>query len=364
MRVGIVGKRGLACVSGVRSVAGVAVTAFCDPDPSTHDEAAAQEITDYFVDFASMLDRVDGVVIATPMHLHAPQSIEALARGKHVLSEVTAAVTLEECLELKRAVRSSSGTYSFAENYCYFKECLLARELARAGRFGELYFGEGNYVHEVRFMHRDNNGQPTWRTKWQVGLRGNTYCTHELGPLMRCFTAADPSIRITSVACFGSGSHTEPTLPHDDCTLTLVQLSNGGLIKLHLDMLSNRPHRIGYTLQGTFGVLETDERYRVWLGENRTVGFSDPQRQWKDLFDLEPELPDDLRGELSAAESSGHGGADYFVGRRFAQTMLGAAPEIGIAEAVEWTMVGLLSQDSILNGGVPVSMPAWVYETP
>jgi predicted dehydrogenase len=49
-----------------------------------------------------MLDKskIDAVVIGTPMHLHASQSIEALKRNIHVLSEVTAGVSIDECKAL------------------------------------------------------------------------------------------------------------------------------------------------------------------------------------------------------------------------------------------------------------------------
>src|SRR5579871_1152762 len=265
-------------------------------------------------------------------------------------------------MALKKAVADSAATYSFAENYCFFQECLIARQLAKAGRLGPLYYGEGNYVHEVRFLHRNELGAPTWRRRWQVGVRGNTYCTHELGPLMQWFRAADPSVRVAAVACFGTGAHTDPTLLHDDCTLTMVRLSNGGLLELRLDMISNRPHRIGYTLQGTNGVVETGETHRVWNGPNRSVAFGEAEREWESLLEYQSALPDELREELDMAANQGHGGGDFFVGRRFAQAISGQRPpEIGVFEAVEWTMVGLLSQKSIVNNSLATPMPGWVY---
>jgi predicted dehydrogenase len=43
-----------------------------------------------------MLDKakLDAVIIGTPMHFHIPQAIAAIARGIHVLSEVSAGVSL------------------------------------------------------------------------------------------------------------------------------------------------------------------------------------------------------------------------------------------------------------------------------
>ena len=363
MKVGFVGKRSLCNVNGVRSVEGVFPHAFFDPNPATAKEAEAAGLGVHD-SFEAVLETCDAVCIGSPMHLHAPQALQAMALGKGVLSEVTAAVTLDECAALKQGA-NSAACYFFAENYCYSEQALVALELVRSGRFGPIYYGEGDYVHEVRFLHRFPDGSPTWRMEWQVGRPGNTYCTHELGPLMRWIRAADPAVRIESVACFGSGVHTDPTLNHDDCTLTLVRLSNGGLLKLRLDMLSNRPERIAYTLQGITGCLEFEhDQNRIWMGENKTVSWDDPvPRRWAKAEDYRDILSPSLREELTAATNEGHGGGDYFVGRRFAQALLGhCAPEIGIQDAVEWTVVGLLSQQSILQGGVPVPMPDFVYQ--
>ena len=40
---------------------------------------------------------MDIVSLGTPMPFHAEQAVKALGGGKHVLSEVTMASTLEEC---------------------------------------------------------------------------------------------------------------------------------------------------------------------------------------------------------------------------------------------------------------------------
>src|SRR5579871_4247119 len=50
---------------------------------------------------------VEAVGLFTPAPLHAQHSIAALRAGKHVLSAVPAAMTLEECRELLDTVRST-----------------------------------------------------------------------------------------------------------------------------------------------------------------------------------------------------------------------------------------------------------------
>lgn len=360
IRIGIIGKRGLAYAPGIRSMSGVEITALAEADPEARQRGAADYgIPQTFDDLEPLLESVAAVVIGSPMHLHATQSLAALNAGKFVLSEVTAAVSEEECQKL--AAHPARDRYFFAENYAYFEENLMVEAMARQGLFGELYFGEGQYLHEVRFLHRNPDGSPTWRMRWQVGVPGNTYITHELGPLMRWFRAADPSVRIASVACYGSGVRTDPSLNHDDVSLTVMKLSNGALLEARLDMVSNRPHRIAYALQGTQGVYESEGGGRIWRGENRTVGWDDPPREWEALAPVrERFLSRSLLQELGQAQSHGHGGGDYMVGRRFAQFVSDGSPaEIGMQEAVEWTVAGLLSQASIANGSQPIPMPDW-----
>lgn len=363
VRIGILGKRGGGLAAGLRSVDGAAVTAVADADPAAREALRTDLGVDQAFDgLEPMLDAVDAVVVATPMHLHVPHAVAALAAGKHVLSEVTAAVSMDECWRLRDAVLGSNRTYMLAENYCYGEEPVIVEELVRRGAFGRPTFGEGEYVHEVRFLLRQTDGSPTWRAVWQAGLRGNTYITHELGPVMRWFRAADPGVRIVSAACFGTGPQTDPDFPADDTSLTLIRLSNGALIKIRLDLMSNRPEMIAYSLQGTLGVYESGRGRgtdaRVWFGGNESVAWGDPPRVWRPLREFEDCLPADYRAAREEARKTGHGGGDFHCGRRFAEAVVrGTAPDIGIFDALEWTAAGLASQISAEQGGAVVPVP-------
>jgi predicted dehydrogenase len=359
LRLGIVGGGGAALISGLRSVAGVEVVALCEADPARL-EAGAREhgIPQTYDRYEAMLDAVDAVVIATPMPLHVPQSVLALQAGKHVLSEVTAAVTLAECWGLLDAVRAASTTYMLAENICFTAENVLIREMARRGLFGDLYFGEGEYLHEVRTLHHQADGSPTWRYHWQVGVDGCTYSTHSLGPVMHWFRAADPEERVETVVCLGSGRHTDPEHLHSDTCLMLCQLRSGKLIKIREDMLSNRPYGLNFTLQGTQGVYES-ARFQgagghLWIGANR----AGERREWRPVTEFAEFLPAAWREPAAEAHASGHGGGDFHTGRLFAEAALTGGPaSIDVYEALEWTATGLCSQLSIANGGLPIRIP-------
>lgn len=80
------------------------IVAVCDPD-STHMEAAAAKVIssgrpkpDLEKDFRKLLERddIDAVVIATPNHWHALQTILACQAGKDVYVEKPAAYTIQE----------------------------------------------------------------------------------------------------------------------------------------------------------------------------------------------------------------------------------------------------------------------------
>ncbi len=360
LKVGIAGKRGLAMLAGLRAQPGVEVVALCDRDEATLEgEAAQHDIPRRFTRYEEMIGEVDAVVVATPMPHHVPHAVLALNAGKHVLSEVPAAVSLGECWRLLDAAQASGVTYMMAENYCYTRENVLVRELVRNGLFGEVYYGEGEYLHEIRDYHHTAEGGRTWRYYWQVGVNGNTYPTHSLGPPMQWFAAADPTDRLESVICVGTGRRSDPEHPHDDTSLMLCRMVSGKLIKVRLDMMSARPHLTSYyALQGTCGAYEASraegEPGRIWLGENR-AGES---RAWRPLTDYMEQLPEAWRNPPPEALAAGHGGGDYYEVRDFVEAIRsGAPPPVDIYAALEWTAAGLCSQTSIENGGVSIRVP-------
>ena len=67
---------------------------------------------------------------------------------------------------------------------------------------------------------------------------------------------------MTSVSCAGSGHHYRDArnnaYEHEDTCLMLCRMNGGGLVKIRVDMLSDRPHNMaGYALQGTMGCYES-----------------------------------------------------------------------------------------------------------
>jgi predicted dehydrogenase len=251
-----------------------------------------------------------------------------------------------------------------AENTCFSPNNLIIQKMVREGLFGEIYFAEGEYVHEIKSLHYDADGSPTWRSKWQVGVNGCTYATHSLGPVLEWFGE-----RVDSVVCLGSGRHTAPEHEMEDTTTMLCKTTSGALIKIRVDMLSNRPHGGGYfALQGTKGCFEAarglGDKPKIWLEDfgkasaNRETIDADPY-EWRPLDDYrEKFLPDIWKDAPPEAFASGHGGTDFFVVSDIIEAIREEKePAIDVNRALDFTLPGLLSQKSISEGGRPIRVP-------
>ena len=358
LKVGLAGApRGSSFVGAFRSIPETEITSICDIDEKRLLEIAEKHhIPGRYTDYEGMLEKedLDIVVVATPMHHHVPQAVLALGKGINVLTEVTAAVSLGQCEELVRAVRDSDAKYMMAENYCYRRPNVLVGNMVRKGLFGEVYFGEGEYVHDVKGMHHDELGRPTWRTVWQVGKRGCTYGTHSLGPVLEWF-----GDRVAWVTCEGSGVHTNPEHVMDDTIIMICKTTGGALIKIRLDMLSNRPHNmVYYAVQGTKGCYEAPrgfgDEHKVWLQD-----YSEGKVEWRSLWDFEEKfMPEMWQNPPEEAKRAGHGGGDYFEIHDFVDSIVkNTTPRIDVYKAMDFTVPGLVSEKSILNHGQAYSVP-------
>ncbi len=353
IRVGIAGgARGAGFLTGLKSLAGRAeLAAVYDPQPAAlaafvdqHPDAAA------CTTYEQLLDSCDVVVLASPQQFHVPQAELALARGIHVLSEVPAAVSLDQAKSLVGAVRTSSARYALAENYCYTRPNLIIQEMVKQGCFGDIYYGEGEYLHEMKSFHTMPDGSPTWRYFWQVGRDGHTYPTHSLGPLLQW-----TGDRVTAVSCHGTGRHTDPEHALQDTTVTMMRTAAGRLFVIRFDLLSNRPHLMDYyAIQGTKGAYEASRAEGneplVYL-EGRS-----PEAQWEPLEKYADEfLPERYRNPPKGA---GHWGADAWPITNLITAVENGDPvDLDVYTALDFSLPALAAEASIARGGAWIDVP-------
>lgn len=79
---------------------------------------------------------VDAVYVPLPNSLHAPWTIRAAERGKHVLCEKPLALTAAECREMQRAADANGVILMEAFMYRFHPRTALAVSLARSGTLG------------------------------------------------------------------------------------------------------------------------------------------------------------------------------------------------------------------------------------
>jgi predicted dehydrogenase len=365
IKFGIVGAvgRGRAYRTGIE-VAGGEIVAVCDIQADKLNQAAQTlGASAAFTDYTQMLDKggIDAVVVATPMFLHAEQAIAALARNIHTFSEVPAVVSVAEARRLVAAAHQSKAIYMMGENFCYMRHPAMMIHLAVTGKFGKIYYAEGEYLHELKEL----NEITPWRRKWQTGLPGVTYGTHSLGPILQCL----PGDRVVKVCGMDTDLRYKDPRGDEYAQTTPVMLCKtaaGVLIKIRSDMVSDRPHAMSnYQIQGTDGVYESGRnddfgRGQLWLRElSEKIQWIGEESLWTIDSLRDRYVPEIWRTPSPEASLAGHGGGDYFEVKDFIDAIHGKGKPcpIDVHRAMDMTLPGLISQDSVRQNGVWLEVP-------
>lgn len=361
LNVGIVGAAGRPRIfrDAIHAHPRAAIAALCEISEERLDMAKAY-YGEYpaYLSFESMLESadLDAVIIGTPMQFHVEQALLALERNLHVVSEVPAGISIGECRRLTEAAARSKGQYIMAENCNYMKPHMIISNMVRSGLFGDLYFAEGEYLHDAKPLCVST----PWRRAWQTGVNGITYGTHSLGPILDWMEGD----RIARVSCIGSGRHHTDgegrTYEQEDTCLMMGQTERGKLIRVRLDLLSDRPTALNYSLQGTRGCYESIRHELLGAGKVYLKTDGGEKSQWIDLGaagkqyvpDIWQRVPEQMLG------ASGHGGSDYVMMTDFLNAMTDGKPSpISIHRALDMTLPGLISQLSIERGGEWLDVP-------
>ena len=382
VRLGVIGIGGRGTsLLGIALKAGVDVPALCDINPAAiargsalvekeRDGKKPEGYPNGPKDYLRLLERddLDAVLIATPMQLHAEMAIAALRAGKHVLSEVAAAVTLDECWGLVRAAEATGKLYMLAENVCYYRPLLAVLNMVRRGLFGDLTYAECGYVHDCRSLAFKGDGSLTWRGELSRDYAGNVYPTHSLGPVAQ-WLGINRGDRLVSLVAAATGSkaiedYAARRFPEGsparavrfklgDSTNVLLRTAKGVVIDLRFDMFSPRPvpSTTYHHLQGLRASYDT--RFGIWAeGRTKAHAWEPPGPYEKDFGH---ELWDRWGDEAS---KTGHGGADYFVIREFIEAVRKGGPApIDVYDAAAWSAVIPLSGKSLAEGGAPQEIP-------
>ena len=156
-RIGIIGtgSRGLFHVQHLLQMPNVDVVALCD-NYRPHLEDAAQYYPEakQYDDYRRLLEdkNVQGVIITTPLYLHASMTLDALSAGKCVFCEKSMAFTLDEALEVYNRRKELGGVLLIGQQRLFDPKYIKAMQLIHEGLIGDVV-GVRNY------WYRNNN----WR---------------------------------------------------------------------------------------------------------------------------------------------------------------------------------------------------------
>ncbi len=355
-KIGVVGiRRGGAYARVFHNNERSDITAICDLSEENL-AGAAEELglsdSACFTSYDDFLNTdIDAVVVATPIPFHEEQVVKALKAGKHVLSEVTMANTVEGCYNILETARSAKTRYMLAENYIYLDFINQWKQYIDAGKIGRIHYAEAEYVHDIRDRLYDT-GTRKGETYWRTYRPPIHYCTHCLGPLMYLIGKDDAIVRTTA---WGNRNTIVPDLwPSTiDMQVALFETKEGRIIKILRSQVTPRsPHIVTYNILGTEGCLETGRTPGYDTVGARFFAGSDPAS-----------VPMNCNGtkldtSLAVKKASGHGTSDYYGGQAFLDYIeFGKEPFTTAEQAFRLTMPGLVAHEAAVEGHVWKDVP-------
>jgi predicted dehydrogenase len=298
-------------------------------------------------------------------------ALYAMEQGKHVATEVPAAVTLDECWQLVETSEKTKRHCMILENCCYDFFELLTLNMVRQGWFGEVVHTEGAYIHcLIDSNFSKTNYYDMWRLKENM-RNGNLYPTHGLGPIAQildinrgdrmdyliAMQSDDFMMQTRAKELAASDSFFKPyenKRYRGNMDTTSIKTVNGKTMMLQHDVTSPRPYSRIHLVSGTKGTaLKYPEPGRISSGHE---GWLDEAAFNKLEEEFAPPIVKKV-GEL-AKQIGGHGGMDFLMDWRLIDCLRNGLPlDIDVYDAATWSSIAPLSEQSVANRSRSVDVP-------
>lgn len=382
VRVGFVGVGGMGLnhVRNLLEIDHVEIKAVCDIDEGNVQRAQERVVqkgrpkpvaySRGAEDFRRMCDveELDLVYTATPWRWHVPVCVAAMETGKHAATEVPAATTLEECWQLVETAERTKLHCVMMENCCYDSVELTILNMVRKGLLGELVHAECGYLHDLRALKFGDKGEGLWRIAHSIARNADLYPTHGLGPIAQCMNI-NRGNKFEYLVSVGSQSRGLQNFaakkygPEDkqakqkyalsDVVTSILQTNQGQTIVVQHDTDTPRPYSRDVLVQGTKGLVRKYPDPKIYI-EHRS-----PSHQWESLSSYSPEFDHPLWSSLQEkSKGKGHGGMDFVEDYRLIQCLREGKPlDFDVYDAVAWSAVTPLSEQSIAKRGASVDFP-------
>ncbi|MBF4458795.1 Gfo/Idh/MocA family protein [Pseudoclavibacter sp. VKM Ac-2867] len=324
-------------------------------------------------------DSIDAIALFTQRWTHGPLVLRALQAGKHVYSAVPMAISEDEIAAIIEAVRETGLTYMMGETSYYNPATIYARNQLADGKFGRIFYAEGDYVHDMDLGFYDAyaySGGAEW--KRTASYPPMLYPTHSIGGVL----GAIPG-HATSVSCIGVVDDRQDGVFDREISMfdnnfsnatALFELSEGGSMRI------NEMRRVGYPSHiresrfryfGTEGSFEQLAEVAVWQDKQGVTDVSDliatdatADADDPSLAHVAPALRDAfvsghskvhdtsrLPAEFSGVHN-GHEGSHHFLVDDFVTAVNNRTlPPVNAWVAARFTLPGIVAHRSALAGG-------------
>lgn len=371
VRIGMVGlgRRGVSTLKRYSAVKGVLFTALSD----LHTEAlmVAREAISPEQRAADLVmydgpeawrqlcrDRnVDVVYICTDWASHAEIAIDAMEQGKHVVVEVPAAMTVEQCNALVYTAEQTRRHCFMAENCSYDPFALAQKEMIEKGDLGRLTHLEGGYLHDLRQIFAETSritGECSWMEKDWLQHAGNPYPTHGIGSLGLALGLhrGDRMVRVVSMTSkmdHDGGGKTNSSLIYTELGRTLLLQIN-----LNTPQPYNRLQRVvgsrGYASKYPIPVVQTVEMPEALSGDEAI--------EYMKRYLTGPAAMKVVEGQHMGV----HNAMNYAMDARFIYCLQHGLPlDLDVYDAAEWSCLTELTAKSAAHGGAPVDIPDFTH---
>ncbi len=117
-------------------------------------------------------DTIEAVVIALPLHLHAPVAVECMKAGKHVLCEKLMAWNIGQCKKMIEAADQTGRILTVGHQRHYSLMYAQAVEAIRAGVLGDVKHIRALWHRNNTWPRLDKDGKPTGelRDSWRPSV--------------------------------------------------------------------------------------------------------------------------------------------------------------------------------------------------
>ncbi|MEG1635238.1 MAG: Gfo/Idh/MocA family oxidoreductase, partial [Rikenellaceae bacterium] len=311
-------------------------------------------------------DDIDLIYITTDWGHHTPMAVYAMEHGKHVVMEVPAATSLDECWQLVNTAEKTRKHCMMLENCCYDYFELTTLNMIQQGVLGEIVHGEGAYIHELKSMILGDG----WRKGWNMKHNGNLYPTHGLGPVCQAMNIhrGDKMDYLVSISSnqfgmtqlakehYGENSpEAKATYARGDMNTTIIRTAKGKTILVQHDVTSPRPYSRLHTISGTKGFIQKYPTENIALVPTQHAFLTDAQR---DSVMKAYEHPIVKQIGEAASKVGGHGGMDYIMDWRLIYCLNKGLPlDMDVYDAAEWSSLVELTRVSLEANGNPVEVP-------